>query len=243
MSGRRYDWVFLDVGETLLRVSDPPPEYAAVLAELGYPLRPERMLAAFNQARRAAFATDHLGPGPEYAVSRERAAARRGRFVAALVRAIGVAEADLAAARAAIDASLVGTVLFGLYPDVLPALEALRRRGYRLGVVSNWEPRLELLCRNHGLGEYVAFVVASEAEGYAKPSARLFRRALELAGAEPWRVVHVGDSFEHDVRGATGVGIDAVLLDRGDFYEAGLWNPTIRSLAALPGAIEPDQAE
>ena len=240
---RRYDWVFFDAGETLFRVGDPEPEYAAVLAELGYRVTPEQMLSAFKQARSQAFALDHLGPGPEYAILRPQAEARRERFIGALVRAIGVHADRLDAAREVIHQSLVSTAIFGMYAEVPATLAALHHHGYQLGIISNWEPRLEQLCRNHGLGEFFSFVLASEAEGFAKPGPRLFRRALELAGVEPASAVHVGDSFEHDVLGATAVGIDAVLLDRGGYYGPGRWQPTIRSLDELPKVIGTAAAE
>ena len=37
--------------------------------------------------------------------------------------------------------------------------------GYGLGIVSNWEPRLDQLCASHDILRHFAFVVASEAEG------------------------------------------------------------------------------
>jgi putative hydrolase of the HAD superfamily len=234
---RRYDWIFLDAGETLFRVTAPSAEYGAVLAELGYLLSHERMLAAFERARSEGLSADHVGPPPDHAIHGEAARARRERFVAALVRAIGVRPEHERMARAILEESFVGRTFFSLYPEVPGVLEELRRRGYRLAIISNWEPRLELLCRSHGLASSFEFVLASEAEGFAKPGPHLFRRALELSRATPQRAVHVGDSYEHDVLGARAVGLEAILLDRGGYYSAGLWRPTIRSLAELPELV------
>jgi REG-2-like HAD superfamily hydrolase len=234
---RRYDWVFLDAGETLFQVSSPADSFGEVLAELGYRVPAGRLASAVAQARVKAMAPDHLEPGPEYAISAERARARRGRLIAEILRSVGVREADFEVCRAAVWESFAGPRFFGLYPEVPEVLATLRTSGYRLGIISNWEPRLELLCRNHGLADHFAFVLASEAEGFAKPGPRLFRRALELAQVEPSRAVHVGDSYEHDVLGAAAVGIDSVLLDRGGYYPPGRWQPTIRSLDELPGVL------
>jgi putative hydrolase of the HAD superfamily len=231
---RRYEYVFLDAGETLFQTTSPTDGFARVLARVGYQLAPERIAKAVERARRQAMEADHIDPGPDYAIASERAVARRRRLLDAIVRAVGVRDEDSETCRSAIWESWVGTEFFNLYPDVASALAALKAAGYRLAVISNWEPRLELLCRNHGLADHFEFVLASEAEGYAKPGPHLFRRALELAAIEPGKAVHVGDSHEHDVLGATAAGIDAILLDRGRYYPPGQWNPTIRSLDELP---------
>lgn len=231
-------WVFFDAGETLFQVASVQAGYENVLDRLGYPLSPEQMTAVLNRARRQAMAPDHIDPGPDYAISAERAQARRERLLEAILNGIGVAAADYEACRAALWDSFVSPELFALYPEVPAVLGRLKAAGYRLGVISNWEPRLEQLCRNHGLGESFDFVLASEAEGFAKPGPHLFRRALELAGVEAACAVHVGDSYQDDVLGATAVGIKAVLLDRSGYYPAGRWEPTIRVLEELPDLLE-----
>jgi len=230
---RRYDWIFLDAGETLFRVGSPLAGFGQVLAEVGYPMTLDRLDEVVERARRRALVVDHVGPGPDFAVDTKRARARRERLLAAILEGIGVEANDYDACRAAIWESFVGRGFFQVYPEVPAVLARLRARHFRLGIISNWEPRLELLCHNHGLGDYFDFVLASEAEGYAKPGLRIFQRALELARVEPGRAVHVGDSFEHDVLGATALGIGAVLLDRGDYYPAETWQPTIHSLQEL----------
>ena len=45
--------------------------------------------------------------------------------------------------------------------------------------------------------------------------------------------IHVGDSYPEDVEGARGLGIQAVLVDRGAKGRVPYW-PTIQSLAELP---------
>jgi putative hydrolase of the HAD superfamily len=234
---RRYDWVFLDAGETLFQVADPLPEYGQILAHLGYTVAPDGLAALFRRARREALFPGHVGPPPHFAIAADLAQQRRERFVRALLDGIGVREPDRPAASEAIRESFVGTRLFGLYPDAAAVLPELRARGHRLGIISNWEPRLDILCHNHGIAPHFDFVLASEAEGFAKPGPRLFQRALELAGSPPERAVHVGDSFEHDVLGARAVGIAAVLLDRGGYYPIDEWHPTISSLEQLPGLL------
>lgn len=115
-----------------------------------------------------------------------------------------------------------------VWPDVRPALDALRERGVLLGVVSNWDSRLPSLLAALGLRDRFGAIAVSALEGVEKPDPRIFRIALDRLGVEPERALHVGDHPELDVRGALSAGIDAAFLDRGG--RAG----TLRDLAALP---------
>jgi putative hydrolase of the HAD superfamily len=136
-------------------------------------------------------------------------------------------------------AGMLGALRFRAYPDAPPALRALRARGLRLYVVSNWDVSLPAVLAAVGLGELLDGVVTSGAVGRPKPARAIFAAALELAGAAPARTVHVGDSLEHDVAGARAAGIAAVLLRRaaaGPTRGAG-GVPTIASLAELPGLL------
>lgn len=103
-----------------------------------------------------------------------------------------------------------------IYPDVMPFLEELRERGIRAAIVSNWDSRLIGLCERLGITSWVEFVVVSAIVGSAKPDAGIFNHALERAGITAEQAIYVGDNVEMDVRGAMGVGMDAVLIDRGN---------------------------
>lgn len=100
-----------------------------------------------------------------------------------------------------------------VFPDVLPALEALRDR-WRLAVLSNWDPRLPVLLRRLGLASFFEQIVYSAEVGVEKPHPAIFRSALDRLGLEPGNVVHVGDRVRDDVEGASAVGMGALLLDR-----------------------------
>jgi putative hydrolase of the HAD superfamily len=232
-----FQWVFLDAGDTLFDVAAITDGFGSILVELGYPLPSERLRQIVDRARVAMMTNDHLGPGPEFAISKARAAERRDQLIEAILQGAAVREDEIARCRAAIQASLVTPRFFRLFPEVQEVLSTLRAAGLRLAVVSNWEPRLHLLCRGHGLEPYLEFVLTSEQEGFAKPGPRLFRRALELADTPPSQVVHVGDSYEHDVVGATNVGISAILLDRHGYYDSTLWAPRISTLSELVGLV------
>jgi len=100
------------------------------------------------------------------------------------------------------------------YPEAPGVLEELRRRGLRLAVVSNWEPDLPEVLEQVGLRDYFDAVVASALVGAAKPDPRIFQVALDAVAVRPEEAVHVGDSYEADVRGARAAGVYPVLIDR-----------------------------
>jgi putative hydrolase of the HAD superfamily len=106
-----------------------------------------------------------------------------------------------------------------VFPDVRPALAALKERDLVLGAVSNWAWQLPELLDRLGLGEYMDFVATSARIGFDKPHPGIFEWALERAGVPATSVLHVGDHLDADVAGARGVGIDAVLIDRRGRYQ------------------------
>ena len=115
-----------------------------------------------------------------------------------------------------------------LFPDTLPILRELKRRGRILGIVSNWDSRLFRICEGLELTPHLDFILASAVVGVAKPNSRIFQEALKRAQVLPEEAVHVGDSLADDVRGAEGAGIRAILLDRSGSRP--VESPVIRTL-------------
>jgi putative hydrolase of the HAD superfamily len=105
---------------------------------------------------------------------------------------------------------------FELYEDALPALEDLRRRGLKLGLLSNTSRDLPEFVAHHGLD--VDAVLTSHAHGKTKPHETIFRALLERLEVAPGEAAMVGDQVEDDVEGARAVGMRAVLLDRDGRY-------------------------
>jgi putative hydrolase of the HAD superfamily len=104
--------------------------------------------------------------------------------------------------------------LWELVPEgVRPALSALREHGLTLVVVSNANGTLRQHMDRIGLASHVDVVIDSHDEGVEKPDPRLFRIALERAGARPESTIHVGDLYQVDVVGARAAGLRGVLLD------------------------------
>jgi FMN hydrolase / 5-amino-6-(5-phospho-D-ribitylamino)uracil phosphatase len=122
---------------------------------------------------------------------------------------------------------------FTLYDDVLPALEALRRHGLKLGLVSNGQRDLERFVEHHQIDVDVA--VGSASFGRTKPHPSIFLAALEALGVAPTRAAMIGDSYEDDIEGARALGMTAFLLDREERYPHAA--DRLTDLRALPAAL------
>jgi putative hydrolase of the HAD superfamily len=100
------------------------------------------------------------------------------------------------------------------YDDVMPAFLRLKSRGLGIGIISNWDRRLERVLDGLGLGELIDTVVSSAVVGLHKPDPRIFEVACERLGVRPDEAAHVGDHHYADIVGASAVGMTPVLIDR-----------------------------
>jgi FMN phosphatase YigB (HAD superfamily) len=100
-----------------------------------------------------------------------------------------------------------------LYPDALPALEALREAGYRLGVAGNQPLDTEQVIA--GLGVPLDLIATSAGLGVEKPDSAFFSRVAEALDLEPRRIAYVGDRVDNDVRPAAAAGMRAIFIRRG----------------------------
>ncbi len=105
-----------------------------------------------------------------------------------------------------------------LGPGVLPLLNELKRRGFRLAVVSDWEDDLPDLLASLDVRSFFDCLSVSSLVGATKPDARLFRHALECLNLPAEEVIHVGDYAELDAAGAMAVGMGTVVYDRRGLY-------------------------
>jgi len=141
---------------------------------------------------------------------------------------LGLSRARLAAVQRELFERFEDPATFRLYPGAVELILSLRRRGWTLGVVSNWSEALPGILAGLGLADAFDVVVVSALERCEKPEPAIFERALARAGANPATTAHVGDDLERDVRGAQALGILAVHVDR-------------RRDARAPTAITPDR--
>jgi putative hydrolase of the HAD superfamily len=130
-------------------------------------------------------------------------------------------------------AALMESLRFHAFPDSAPTLRALRARGLRTVVVSNWDWSLHERLHETGLAELVDGAVASAEIGSAKPDGAIFAAGLRIAGTGPRQTWHVGDTPAADVDGARAAGIRPILIARDEHAPSLDGVTTVRSLSEL----------
>ncbi|KAF9410279.1 hypothetical protein HW555_010586 [Spodoptera exigua] len=87
--------------------------------------------------------------------------------------------------------------------------------GIQIGVISNFDPRLNDILNNVSLKKYFDFIVTSYEIGYSKPDERIFKSAIGKCKVPvtPPEALHIGDDIVKDYQGARAAGWHAVLIN------------------------------
>jgi HAD superfamily hydrolase (TIGR01549 family) len=210
---RKVEFVFFDHGGTLIcQKKDSPQIFLEVLAESGHSFTLEHVRDAMEKADR-------------YWEARYQQLPRGHRFNDSILEDwhkkllghLGL-ERGVDELATKIISEWHERAGFVLHPDALPCLEALRGHGLPMGIITqtllkeNEFRRLHL--SSEGIEHYFDLVLTTESIGYDKPDKRLYLKAIDLAVHAPQEIMHVGDSYELDVKGAESAGMRAVLLIR-----------------------------
>ena len=99
-------------------------------------------------------------------------------------------------------------------PGALELLRALDGRVRIAVVTNNTVAEQTNKLATFGLAALVDALVTSEEIGAAKPDGRIFAAALRRIDCAPADAVMLGDSWTHDVVGATSAGIRAIWFNR-----------------------------
>lgn len=132
-----------------------------------------------------------------------------------------------------------------LNAEIPEILQAVRKRGYKIGLISNTGrspgSALRQLLDTYGILTYFDATIFSNEVMRRKPDRAIFDRAAHMLGVENGAIVHVGDNPETDFWGARNAGMKAILLDQTP-PGASQWPP--HSLFALSRAnMRPDISE
>lgn len=154
-----------------------------------------------------------------------------------------IGEADLRAALRAMYGVTQQNWL--LEPEALPLLQELRRRGFRLGVITNAadEDNTQTLIDKGGIRPYLEFILSSAAFGRRKPDGGIFLAALEHFRLGPERAVMVGDTYEADIVGGKGVGIHTIWIRHAGIHASRAYpeaDAQVTSLREIPDLISRD---
>ena len=104
-----------------------------------------------------------------------------------------------------------------LIPGTAELLHELKRRGYRLAIVSNGPVNsIPNVLGQHGVYDLFEVAAISQGLGVEKPDPRIFRHVLDRLGISEkdyGRTIMVGNELAADVAGANGMGMISVWLD------------------------------
>jgi 2-haloacid dehalogenase len=98
------------------------------------------------------------------------------------------------------------------FPDVVPTLEKLRAKGYRLAILSNGDPDMLAAAGPH-IGFAFDHVISVEAAGYFKPHFATYAKAEEIVGEDRARILFVAN-HAFDCIGAKAYGMRTAFIDR-----------------------------
>lgn len=200
--------VLFDAAGTLIRPREEPGVvYARAASRQGVCLSPWRLGDAFRRVLASAPPMAFPDAPPEARPDLER------RWWRARMREV-LRAAD--SARRIPDFDAFFDEVFGFYADpsaweALPGArevpEALRERGLRTAVLSNFDHRLRHILEGLRLAPAFDAVVLPAQTGFAKPDPRAFGAAAAALGLPASVCACVGDDPELDLRGARNAGL------------------------------------
>lgn len=132
---------------------------------------------------------------------------------------------------------------FVAFPDTLACLAALRSRGVRLAILTNFElPSIHLTLQNAGIDpSWFSALISSTSVGFSKPDSRAYLAATAALGLEPAACAFVDDLIGN-VEAAQALGIHSWLLDRPGTAPPST-TPRIRDLHQLVEMLNISQDE
>jgi len=102
-----------------------------------------------------------------------------------------------------------------VYSDVLETLAQLKRRGIKIGIVTNGlENDYRQILRKLNWTDYFDVVVGIDACKKAKPDREIFLFAINKLHVHPEETIFIGDSVKYDYEGAKKAGLRPLLINR-----------------------------
>lgn len=106
-----------------------------------------------------------------------------------------------------------------LYPDAIACLDALKKAGKRVYLLSNaqrsftWKELLET-----GLVAYFDGILLSSDEGCMKPDPEFYNICCKRYGLDKTRCIMIGNELKSDMAGASAAGIDGFFINRSPVF-------------------------
>ncbi len=197
--------VLFDWGDTLFRSPDAPRVIVEAAAERGVTVDPAAAAALWDRLWRAGKTREEHAKGRDLSLDAHRRV-WTALFASANAVAPGLADA--------LYERVMEPGRWTPYLDTASTLRALRKRGVKVGVVSNIARDLRAVFARHGLADAVDAYALSYEHGVTKPEPRLFRSACAALGVAPAHALMVGDDPLTD-GGAEAAGLQIYVLPHG----------------------------
>lgn len=218
----RIQWVFFDLGETLVDIK--PELYREVARRIasacGIALETlvdvNRWVLRLKAAEKACLG--HVVPDDLQKIKTDEAEHKFWvEHYREVLEYLGVPRAfwdDLAVDLAQMRESPTS---FYCFPEVLETLESLQEEGVHLGIISNAFPSARKILDDLELTAWFESIVLSYEEKSPKPDARIYHRAVDLAEIPAEEALFVDDRPAF-VDGAKAIHMHSLLLDRHGQY-------------------------
>ena len=135
--------------------------------------------------------------------------------------------------------ALVSTIPYWpAFDDVGPALSELRREGWRFALLTNCDRDIIALTQRRLPVSFDAVVTAEDVAAY-KPSSAHFLLFKSTFGASADAWIHVAQSYFHDIRPTSELGIRRIWVNRqGEPDDPSLADAVVSGLIDLPDAVK-----
>lgn len=102
-----------------------------------------------------------------------------------------------------------------LYNETIEVLEYFKSRGYKMGVISDTSPSLQMSLEKLGLGKYFDSYTCSDLAGAMKPDPLIYNTALKSIGVQANESIYV-DDYDVESDGARDLGFLSFHIVRND---------------------------
>ncbi|HIE14688.1 TPA: HAD family hydrolase [Candidatus Bathyarchaeota archaeon] len=107
-----------------------------------------------------------------------------------------------------------------LYPDVEETIRQLKEKKIKMGIVTNgFKKDVDEVLKRVRLPKVFDAIVGVDSVAKPKPHKEIFLIAVKKLAVKPFQTLFIGDSIEMDYIGATEAGLNALLIDRGNYVQ------------------------
>jgi len=139
-----------------------------------------------------------------------------------LIRAVFFDLGDTLVAEESVSGKHLWEVTLEKLPYLDEVLTELKKRGYKLGVITNTvtsrEEHVRKALRRIDVERYFDVVVTSVDVGFNKPDQKIFLTALKALNIKPKEAVMVGNRISADILGGNKIGMKTILFKWNERY-------------------------